>query len=253
VLELAGVCKRFGGLEALRGVSLSVRDGGIYGLIGPNGAGKTTLFNVVTGVAPATTGTVRFAGEAITGLPPHRIARLGIARTYQLVRPFFELTALENVQVGITYGRRPGTPASGGADEAASYLEMVGLADKAWHTAEELNLGERKRLEIARALGARPRLLLFDEVLAGLNPTEVGTALALLRRIERSGIAILMIEHNMQAIMSACAHVFVLHHGELIAEGSPGQVSSDPGVVTAYLGTAEHRVERRRRARPRHA
>jgi len=245
VLELAGVSKRFGGLEALRGVSLSLRDGGIHGLIGPNGAGKTTLFNVVTGVAPATAGTVHFAGEAITGLAPHRIARLGIARTYQLVRPFFELTALENVQVGINYGRRPGTPPSG-AREAASYLEMVGLADKARHTAEELNLGERKRLEIARALGAQPRLLLFDEVLAGLNPTEVGAALELLRRIERTGIAILMIEHNMQAIMSACAHVFVLHHGELISEGSPGQVSRDPGVVTAYLGGSEHRVERRR-------
>jgi branched-chain amino acid transport system ATP-binding protein len=251
VLELAGVSKRFGGLEALRGVSLSLRDGGIHGLIGPNGAGKTTLFNVVTGVAPATAGTVRFAGEAITGLAPHRIARLGIARTYQLVRPFFELTAVENVQVGITYGRRPGTPPSGAEDEAASYLEMVGLADKARHTAEELNLGERKRLEIARALGARPRLLLFDEVLAGLNPTEVGTALELLRRIERSGIAILMIEHNMQAIMAACAHVFVLHHGELIAEGSPEQVSRDAGVVTAYLGTGEHRVERRRERAPR--
>ena len=246
MLELAGVSKRFGGLEALRGVSLSLRGEGIHGLIGPNGAGKTTLFNVVTGMARATAGTVRFAGEPITALPPHRIARLGIARTYQLVRPFFELTALENVQVAITYGRRAGAPRSGAADEAASYLEMVGLADKARHTAEELNLGERKRLEIARALGARPRLLLLDEVLAGLNPAEVGAALELLRRIERAGIAILMIEHNMQAIMSACAHVFVLHHGELLAEGSPGQISRDPGVVTAYLGTGEHPVARRR-------
>ena len=249
MLELAAVSKRFGGLEALNGVTLSLRADGIYGLIGPNGAGKTTLFNVVTGMARATEGTVRFAGQPITGLPPHTIARLGLARTYQLVRPFFELTALENVQVGITYGRRPGTPSFDMRDEAVSYLDMVGLADKAWHTAEELNLGERKRLEIARALAARPRLVLFDEVLAGLNPTEVATSLDLLRRIERTGVTILMIEHNMQAIMSACAHLFVLHHGELIAEGTPEQVSRDPQVVTAYLGTGQHRIERRR-ARP---
>jgi branched-chain amino acid transport system ATP-binding protein len=249
MLELASVWKRFGGLEALRAVTLGLGEGGIYGLIGPNGAGKTTLFNVVTGVARASAGTVRFVGQPITDLPPHRIARLGIARTYQLVRPFFELTALENVQVGIAYGRRPGTPPADAEDEALSYLDMVGLADRAGHTAEELNLGERKRLEIARALAARPRLLLFDEVLAGLNPTEVGTALDLLRRIERSGITILMIEHNMQAIMSTCAHLFVLHHGELIAEGTPERISRDPAVVAAYLGTRERALERRR-ARP---
>jgi branched-chain amino acid transport system ATP-binding protein len=192
---------------------------------------------------------VRYAGQPITDLAPHTIARLDIARTYQLVRPFFELTARENVQVGIVYGRRPGTPPSVAGDEALTYLEMVGLADKAWHTAEELNLGERKRLEIARALAAQPRLLLFDEVLAGLNPTEVAVALDLLRRIQRSGITILMIEHNMQAIMSACSYLFVLHHGELIAEGTPEGVSRDSAVVTAYLGTRDHRIERRR-ARP---
>jgi branched-chain amino acid transport system ATP-binding protein len=246
MLELVDVSKRFGGLEALRGVSLTLAGHGIYGLIGPNGAGKTTLFNVITGVARATAGSLHFAGQPITGLAPHRIARLGIARTYQLVRPFFELTALENVQVGIAYGRRPGSPpvADVGA-EALSFLEEVGLADKRRHTAEELNLGERKRLEIARALAARPRLLLFDEVLAGLNPTEVGGALELLRRIARSGIAVLMIEHNMQAIMAACAHIFVLHHGELIAQGPPEQVSRDAAVVTAYLGDRELRLERR--------
>jgi branched-chain amino acid transport system ATP-binding protein len=246
VLELRGVSKRFGGLEALRSVSLDLSREGIYGLIGPNGAGKTTLFNVVTGVARATSGTVHFAGQPITDLPPHRIARLGVARTYQLVRPFFELTALENVQVGMTYGRRPGARAPAGPDEAREYLGLVGLADRAWHAAEALNLGERKRLEIARALGAEPRLLLLDEVLAGLNPTEVGAAVELLRRIHRAGITILMIEHNMQAIMAACSHIFVLHHGELIAEGPPGHVSRDPGVVRAYLGDRQVRLERRR-------
>ena len=248
MLELANVSKRFGGLEALRGVSLGMGGGGIYGLIGPNGAGKTTLFNVVTGVARASAGAIRFEGRLITDLPPHRIARLGIARTYQLVRPFFELTALENVEVGIAYGRRPGAPAPGNVHaEALSYLDLVGLADKQRQAAEALNLGERKRLEIARALAAQPRLLLFDEVLAGLNPTEVAGAVDLLRRISRSGIAILMIEHNMQAIMAACAHIYVLHHGELIGQGSPDHISRDPAVVEAYLGAREPRIERRRR------
>ena len=254
MLELVGVSKRFGGLQALHGVSLSLRGDGIYGLIGPNGAGKTTLFNVVTGVARATEGSVRFGGEAITDLPPHAIARRGIARTYQLVRPFFELTALENVQVGITYGRggrHTYAAARHASDEAVGFLDMVGLADKAHHTAEELNLGERKRLEIARALAAQPRLVLFDEVLAGLNPTEVATSLDLLRRIQRGGVTILMIEHNMQAIMSACSHLFVLHHGELIAEGPPEHVSRDGRVVAAYLGTRERRTGPRQTRRVR--
>jgi branched-chain amino acid transport system ATP-binding protein len=248
ILELHGVGKVFGGLEALRNVNLGLEAGRVYGLIGPNGAGKTTLFNVVTGAGRATTGSVRFKGKVITDLPPHRIARLGIARTYQLVRPFFELTAAENVEVGIAYGRRA-TGVAGGIvrEEARSFLERVGLADKYAHLAGELNLGERKRLEIARALAAWPELLLFDEVLAGLNPTEIGHAVELLRRINQLGITILMIEHNMQAIMAACSHIFVLHHGELIARGSPEQVSRDPAVVEAYLGRRDHRLQWRRR------
>jgi len=249
ILELHGVGKVFGGLEALRNVSMRLDAGRIYGLIGPNGAGKTTLFNVVTGVSRATTGTARFEAQSITHLRPHQIARLGIARTYQLVRPFAELTAAENVEVGIMYGRRPGTalPQHVRA-EALSYLDLVGLPDKQDHTAAELNLGERKRLEIARALAAQPTLLMFDEVLAGLNPTETASAVNLLRRVNRMDITIFMIEHNMPAIMAACEHMFVLHHGELIAEGPPEQVSRDAGVVEAYLGHKRQRFERRRRS-----
>jgi branched-chain amino acid transport system ATP-binding protein len=249
VLDLRGVGKVFGGLEALRDVSLKLEAGRIYGLIGPNGAGKTTLFNVVTGFSSATTGRVTLDGQDITRWPPHRIARLGVARTYQLVRPFFELTALENVEVGIAYGRRPGSePSRDVHAEGISFLARVGLADKHDHVAEALNLGERKRLEIAKALAARPDLILFDEVLAGLNPTETAAAVDLFRRINGMGITILMIEHNMAAIMAACQHLFVLHHGELIAAGPPEHVSRDAAVIEAYLGRKDHRLERRRRS-----
>ncbi|MBI4240851.1 MAG: ABC transporter ATP-binding protein [Candidatus Rokubacteria bacterium] len=247
MLELRDVGKVFGGLQALQDVSLRVDAGRIHGLIGPNGAGKTTLFNVVTGVTRASKGSVTFDGHVTTGLPPHAIAWLGIARTYQLVRPFFELTTTENVEVGIAFGR--GTRSGRRSDaraEARRFLELVDLADKHDHRAEELNLGERKRLEIAKALAAQPRLLLFDEVLAGLNPTETARAVELFRRINGMGITILMIEHNMRAIMTACEHIFVLHHGKLIAAGSPDAVSRDHAVVEAYLGRKDPALRRRK-------
>jgi branched-chain amino acid transport system ATP-binding protein len=251
ILELDGVGKLFGGLEALRNVSMRLQAGRIHGLIGPNGAGKTTLFNVVTGFARATAGTITFDGEAITHFQPHHIARRGIARTYQLVRPFAELTAAENVEVSIRYGRRPGAPRPRHVRaEAINYLDLVGLPDKQNHTAGELNLGERKRLEIARALAAQPALLLFDEVLAGLTPTETASAVSLLRRVKGMDITIFMIEHNMQAIMTACEHIFVLHHGELIAQGPPEQVSFDAAVIEAYLGHTRQHLEGRRRRSP---
>jgi branched-chain amino acid transport system ATP-binding protein len=248
LLELEGVGKKFAGLEALRDVSLRIEPGGTYGLIGPNGAGKTTLFNLVTGVGPATYGTVKFLGQEITRAAPYQIARRGIARTYQLVRPFYGLSAIENVKVGIMFGRPIGAPPVHDIDsEALHYLGMVELESKATALIADLNLGERKRLEIAKALAARPKLVLFDEVLAGLNPTETSEAVELLNRIRASGKTIMMIEHNMQAIMRACSHIFVLHHGVLIAEGSPQQISTDPKVVEAYLGRKDLRLERRRR------
>lgn len=248
LLELESVSKKFAGLEALRDVSLRIESGATYGLIGPNGAGKTTLFNLITGIGPATSGAVRFLDRDITRAPPYQIARGGLSRTYQLVRPFYGLSAAENVKVSIMFGRSKGAPLVHDIDrEALHYLRMVELDDKASSLITDLNLGERKRLEIAKAIAAQPKLVLFDEVLAGLNPTETSEAVGLLERIRSSGTTILMIEHNMQAIMRACSHIFVLHHGVLIAEGSPQQISTDTRVVEAYLGRKDLRLERRKR------
>jgi len=248
LLEVSNVGKRFAGLEALRNVTFSITEGKIYGLIGPNGAGKTTLFNAITGMLPASTGTIFFEGQDISRLRPHQIARCGIARTYQLVRPFHDLNVRENVEVGLLFGRKD--PLSTKVDlnsETSRYMGWADLTDKALERVSALNLGERKRLEIAKALAARPKLILFDEVLAGLNPTETVRAIELFRRIRAEGITILMIEHNMQAIMTACEHILVLHHGELIGEGRPQDVSSNPKVVEAYLGRKDLRLERRQR------
>jgi branched-chain amino acid transport system ATP-binding protein len=248
LLEINNVGKRFSGLQALRDVTLVIPGGRIYGLIGPNGAGKTTLFNVITGALPATTGSIRFEGRNISGLAPHKIARCGIARTYQLVRPFSELNVQENVEVGVLFGRKRSLPTSADRHlEANKYIMRASLAHKALYPVNALNLGERKRLEIAKALASSPKLILFDEVLAGLNPTETVQAIEFFQAICADGITILMIEHNMQAIMRACDHIFVLHHGELIGQGTPQQVSTDAKVIEAYLGGKDLRLERRRR------
>lgn len=235
LLELGGVTRQFGGLRALSRVSLSVQQGEVIGLIGPNGAGKTTLVNVITGVHPASAGTVSFEGQDITRLAPWQAARRGIARTFQIVQPFPQMSVLENVAAaamfggGASYGRE--------ADqEAREHLRFVGLGEMAQRNAAALTLAMRKRLELAKGLAMRPKLLLLDEVNAGLNATEIDEALRLIRAIAARGITILIIEHLMKVVLSLCSRIAVLHHGELIAEGAPQAIIKDTRVIQAYLG-----------------
>jgi branched-chain amino acid transport system ATP-binding protein len=235
ILEVREVTKRFGGLQALSDVTFDLGAGEILGLIGPNGAGKTTLFNVINGVFRPEKGRVIFRDEDITGLPPYEVARRGLARAYQVVRPLNDLTVRENVMVGACFGREQAS-LTGAAKVAEGVLSQVGLADKANALAGSLNVAQKKRLELARALGSQPYLLLLDEVLAGLNPSEIALMMETIRQIRDSGITILMIEHVMQAMMSISDRILVLDYGELIAQGLPQEVVNNPQVIEAYLG-----------------
>ena len=234
ILEVRGVSKRFGGLVAVSDVSFSIAEGEILGLIGPNGAGKTTLFNVVNGVYKTDQGTITFAGKDITRCSPDKVVHLGLARTHQIVKPLNDLTVLDNVTVGACFGRDY-LDLAAARKVASEVLQRVGL-ERTDMMARSLTIAGKKRLEIARALAAKPKLLLLDEVLAGLNPTEVATMIELVRKIRDSGISVLMIEHLMQAIMSLSDRIVVLNLGRKLAEGKPDEVVHNADVVEAYLG-----------------
>ncbi len=236
LLEVQGISKAFGGLTAVRDLSFAVRAGEILGLIGPNGSGKTTAFNLITGFVTPDAGRIRLAGEEITGLRPYAICARGLTRTFQLVRPFPHLSALRNVMVGRVYGRSGGAGLADAETEARKILGAMGLGGREDVPARHLTLADRKRLELARALATRPRILLLDEFMAGLNPHEVEAAMALIRRIRDSGPAVIMIEHIVKAVLGLSDRVVVMNAGQVIAEGSPEAIRRDARVIEAYLG-----------------
>jgi len=236
ILEGEGVTKYFGGLAAVSNVDFNVEQGEIVGLIGPNGAGKTTLFNLISAALVPKPGAIRFKGEKITGLKPHQICRLGVARTFQEVKVFANMPVLENVLLGSLFGTSTGMSSADAAREATGLLEFIGLPAMRAIPAKDLTLANQKRLEVARALATKPELLLLDELMAGLNPTEVAEAMELVTRIRDKEITIVMIEHVMKAIMSVCDRIIVLHHGEKIAEGTPQEIATSKIVTEVYLG-----------------
>jgi len=232
MLEIISLTKKFGGLTALDNVTFSVKEGEILGLIGPNGAGKTTLFNCISGILRPNSGIIRFLGENIVGMKPSQICKKGISRTFQLTRPLFNLTVLQNVLVGKIFGRSKEIPAKSAED----ILDFVGLLEKANLYASQLTLVERKKLEIARALSTNPLLLLLDEPAAGLNPTETFELASLVKQIREMGITIVVIEHVMRFIMGIADRIIVLNEGRKIAEGKPQEIAKDENVVKVYLG-----------------
>jgi branched-chain amino acid transport system permease protein len=237
LIEAVEATRSFGGIHALRGVSVDIREGELVGLVGPNGSGKTTLVNLVSGAFRPTSGALRVGGVDVAGLPPHRISHLGVARTYQIPRPFESMTVRDNVAVAIMFGRVP-LSLLAARRAAQEHLDLVGLTRLAEARPAEVNLHERQLLEMARALATRPRVLLLDEALAGLSPAEVDDAVRVVRRIHQSGVTIVLVEHLLRVVNQLASRVVVLDQGRVLAQGTPGVVMRDPRVVAAYLGSA---------------
>lgn len=236
ILKGEGVCKYFGGLAAVSKVDFHVEEGEILGLIGPNGAGKTTLFNLISAALPRSAGVIHFDGRKISNRKRHEICRYGVARTFQSTKIFGSMTALENVMLGCLFGCVERKTMEEARTQAMELLDFVGLSSMSSVPAQGLTLVNQKRVELARALATRPKVLLLDEIIAGLNSTETEEAMALVRKIRDQGITIIMIEHVMKAIMNICDRIIVLHHGEKIAEGTPDDIANDTTVIDIYLG-----------------
>ncbi|MGD8739677.1 MAG: ABC transporter ATP-binding protein [Desulfobacterales bacterium] len=236
LLEGQGVTKYFGGLAAVFEVDFHVDPGEVFGLIGPNGAGKTTLFNLISAALTPKSGAIKFKGKNITGLKPHQICRMGVARTFQTVKIFANMSVLDNVALGALFGASARLSSADAERQATALLEFVGLSTLKAAPAKDLTLANQKRLEVAGALATQPELLLLDEIMAGLNPAEVAQAMELVARIRDRGITIIMIEHVMKAIMSVCDRIMVLHHGQKIADGTPQEIANSKTVIKVYLG-----------------